>query len=169
MLLLICSGFHDRTLSDRSIERLRRASVRVDPYLILPPLTVIDRVPSPEEPLIAIGFSAGVVTAMANATLWRAFGGKVEALFALDGWGVPLVGNFPIYRLSHDYFTHWSSLFLGGGAENFYADPPADHLTLWSDPDRVAGWSDVAGTLDRTTALTFLSDRLARHGLGIIN
>ena len=63
----------------------------------------------------------------------------MKALIAFDGWGVPLVGNFPIYRISHDQFTHWSSELLGKGDKSFYADPPVEHLDLWrSDKDSPA-------------------------------
>jgi len=48
-----------------------------------------------------------------------AIGGHVKAFVLLDGWGVPLVGNFPIHRLSHDYFTQ-SSAVLGSGNDSFY-------------------------------------------------
>jgi hypothetical protein len=166
MPLILCPGFHDSRLNDRPISFLKRAGFSID--RILPPFSTLD-LSIPREPLTMIGFSAGVVTAMANATLWRASGGTIAAVFALDGWGVPLVGDFPIYRLSHDYFTHWSSGLLGGGAESFYADPAVDHLALWSSPDTVTGWSVSATGAERRDALTFLSERLAFHRLGIIN
>ncbi len=162
MPLILCPGFHDSRLNDRLL-----ASFPVD--LVLSPFSSIDTSLVQGEPLTLIAFSAGVVTAMANATLWKAIGGEVKALFALDGWGVPLAGDFPIYRLSHDYFTHWSSRPLGGGAESFYADPPVDHLTLWASPDRVIGREIVRERTRSTDALTFLSSRLTEMGLGIIN
>lgn len=125
--------------------------------------------PSPVKlPLVFIGFSAGVVGAIAAAWMWQAAGGEVKALIALDGWGVPLGGNFPIYRLSHDYFTHWSSGLLGSGVESFYADPPVEHLNLWSSPQTTRGWwlhqtSTGVNTASPTTAKTVLSDWLTRH------
>jgi hypothetical protein len=95
-----------------------------------------------QRPAIAwIGFSAGVVGAIAAAHGWQALGGRVSSLIALDGWGVPLVGNFPIYRLSHDYFTHWSSALLGAGQDSFYAEPGVEHLDLWRSPQTVRGYS----------------------------
>lgn len=97
--------------------------------------------------LIIISFSAGVVGAISAAWGWQLMGGKIEALIAFDGWGVPLVGNFPIYRISHDYFTHWSSSLLGKGDKSFYADPPVNHLDLWRSPQQVIGWR-VELTLD---------------------
>ncbi|MBD2292737.1 hypothetical protein H6G06_04365 [Anabaena sphaerica FACHB-251] len=96
-----------------------------------------------ESPVIFIGFSAGVVGAIGAATKWQLQGGNVKAFIAIDGWGVPLWGNFPIHRLSHDYFTHWSSVILGSGEDNFYADPPVDHLSMWRSPQQVQGhWAD---------------------------
>jgi hypothetical protein len=77
----------------------------------------------PQEPLLLIGFSAGVVGAIAAANLWQGQGRRVAAVIAVDGWGVPQVGDFPLHRVSHDYFTHWSSAVLGAGADSFYADP----------------------------------------------
>ncbi|MEA5617863.1 hypothetical protein VB711_08425 [Cronbergia sp. UHCC 0137] len=97
-----------------------------------------------ELPIVFIGFSAGVIGAIGAAVAWQQLGGCVRAFIAIDGWGVPLWGNFPIHRLSHDYFTHWSSALLGSGENNpnnFYAEPPVDHLCLWRSPQTVKGWS----------------------------
>ena len=94
-------------------------------------------------PLIFIGFSAGVVGAMMAALNWQIWGGKIKALIAIDGWGVPLIPswvNFPIHRISHDYFTHWSSKMLGSGHNNFYAEPAVEHLEMWRSPQTVQGW-----------------------------
>lgn len=126
--------------------------------------------------ILLIGFSAGVVGAIGAAPLWQGLGGTIKALIALDGWGVPLIGNFPIYRISHDPFTHWSSNCLGGNKEGFYADPPVAHLELWRSPQRTRGWWLVAennsllptGTHFRqastyTTATLFLRHLLQRH------
>jgi hypothetical protein len=82
-------------------------------------------------PLIFISFSAGVVGAIVAASSWQLLGGNVKAFIAIDGWGVPLFGDFPIHRMSHDYFTHWSSSLLGSGQDNFYAEPAVDHLSMW--------------------------------------
>ena len=123
----------------------------------------------PKLPIIFICFSAGVVGAIAAAWMWQQAGGEVKALIALDGWGVPLAGNFPIYRISHDRFTHWSSALLGAGIESFYADPPVEHLNLWSSPQTAKGWwlhrtSTGVETASPTTAKTVLSDWLNLHG-----
>ncbi|PSB04839.1 hypothetical protein C7B64_02170 [Merismopedia glauca CCAP 1448/3] len=111
--------------------------------------------------LILIGFSAGVVGAIAAAWLWQLSGGKVEALVAFDGWGVPLFGNFEIYRFSHDYFTHVTSAWLGTGVESFYADPPVAHLEFWRSPHLTNGYSisnlDIFSSLKQSiTAANYL-------------
>lgn len=129
-------------------------------------------------PLIFICFSAGVAGAITAAWTWQLLGGSVKALIALDGWGVPLTANFPIHRLSHDYFTHWSSALLGSGADSFYADPPVTHLDLWRKPQKIRGWwvhSDCGiplsgdGAVVQTahspiTAAHFLTMLLERYG-----
>ncbi|MEH2137207.1 hypothetical protein [Nostoc sp.] len=102
-----------------------------------------------KSPIIFISFSAGVVGAIGAAHLWQLLGGSVKAFIAIDGWGVPVQGNFPIHRMSHDYFTHWSSSLLGSGQNNFYAQPAVDHLFMWqcltkslsaSTSQTVEGW-----------------------------
>lgn len=93
-----------------------------------------------KSPVVFISFSAGVVGAIGAACLWQLLGGRVKAFIAIDGWGVPLQGNFPIHRMSHDYFTHWSSCLLGSGQNNFYAGPAVDHLSMWKSPQTVQGW-----------------------------
>ncbi|MBD2072237.1 hypothetical protein H6F93_32725 [Leptolyngbya sp. FACHB-671] len=90
--------------------------------------------------LVFLSFSAGVVGAIGAARTWQRSGGQVKAFIAVDGWGVPLRGEFPLYRLSHDFFTHWSSAPLGAAAESFYADPPVPHLELWRSPQTVWGY-----------------------------
>jgi hypothetical protein len=90
-------------------------------------------------PLLFISFSAGVIGAIGAAWSWRLLGGQVRAFIAVDGWGVPLQGDFPIHRISHDAFTHWSSALLGSGEDAFYADPPVSHLDLWRSPHTASG------------------------------
>jgi hypothetical protein len=115
-----------------------------------------------ESPVIFISFSAGVVGAIAAAWQWQLLGGDVKAFIAIDGWGVPLSGKFPIHRLSHDYFTHWSSSLLGSGQDNFYAEPAVDHLTMWRSPQSVQGWwvdssqGEITTPKTRLTAAEFL-------------
>ncbi|MEH2069137.1 MAG: hypothetical protein V7K47_13415 [Nostoc sp.] len=158
MLIIICPGIHDRALtesfvsglldtSDGSIDE-NRAKILVFPgkdLLSLSALHILEFLRarlnnSVESPLIFISFSAGVVGAIGAAHLWQHLGGRVKAFIAIDGWGVPLQGNFPIHRISHDYFTHWSSSLLGGGQNNFYAQPSVEHLSIWRSPETVQGW-----------------------------
>ncbi len=106
--------------------------------------------------IIIIGFSAGVVGAWGTA-IALSVEYQIKALIAIDGWGVPLWGNFPIYRLSHDYYTHWSSCLLGGGNENFYAEPAVEHLELWRSPQYTRGWQiDNKGHKTGITAVEFI-------------
>jgi hypothetical protein len=91
--------------------------------------------------LTFIAFSAGVVGAIIAGNLWQKKGGKVKTLFAFDGWGVPLIADFPCYRISHDYFTHLS--YLGGEKNAFYASPSVSHLDLWRSPEEIQGWWQI--------------------------
>ncbi|NJO74273.1 MAG: hypothetical protein HC833_11250 [Leptolyngbyaceae cyanobacterium RM1_406_9] len=125
--------------------------------------------------LVFLSFSAGVVGAIGAARTWQRSGGEVKAFIAVDGWGVPLRGNFPLYRLSHDFFTHWSSAPLGATTASFYAEPPVLHLELWRSPHTTYGYQMAGGerspfpvldnaTQQRTTAATFLNNLLDYHG-----
>ncbi len=121
-----------------------------------------------ESPIVFISFSAGVVGAIAAACQWQLLGGQIKAFIAIDGWGVPLWGNFPIHRLSHDYFTHWSSALLGSGQNNFYAQPAVDHLSLWRSPQTVTGWCidssvDIPPLQVRLSAAEFLHLLVKRY------
>lgn len=119
-----------------------------------------------EMPLVFISFSAGVAGAISAAWGWQLLGGIVKAFFAFDGWGVPLYGNFPIHRVSHDFFTHWSSALLGAGEDSFYADPAVEHLDLWRSPNTCKGWwvhPAAAGKPEQrtfTTAAQFVNQLL---------
>ncbi|MEH2064402.1 MAG: hypothetical protein V7K50_19430 [Nostoc sp.] len=150
--ILIYPGKDVLVLSALHILQFLRVSVAHRRY----PLTN-----SPESSIIFISFSAGVVGAIGAAHLWQLLGGCVKAFIAIDGWGVPLQGNFPIHRMSHDYFTHWSSCLLGNGQNNFYADPAVDHLLIWKSPQTVQGcWVDssieIIPPKGRLTAAEFL-------------
>ena len=90
------------------------------------------------DPILAIGFSGGVVGMAGALAFWRQQGGQVANFLAIDGWGMPIVG-LPVCRLSHDEFTHWSTLPLGAGKVNFYADPSVEHLQMWGNPNQVSG------------------------------
>ncbi|MFN6528713.1 hypothetical protein [Nostoc sp. ChiSLP03a] len=180
MSIIICPGIHEPDLTESfKIELLDMVSngaiahnptnILVYPgkdVLVLSPLHILqflrDRLTdSLESPIIFISFSAGVVGAIGAAHLWQLLGGRVKAFIAIDGWGVPLQGNFPIHRISHDYFTHWSSSLLGSGQNNFYAEPGVDHLSIWKSPQTVQGcWVDssieIIPPKGRLTAAEFL-------------
>ena len=184
MSLIICAGIHAPELTQKFVEGLgvpfsngatasHLRNIVIFPtqdYLALAAFEIVkflrDRLGDPQKtsPLVFISFSAGVVGAIGAAWGWQLLGGHVKAFIALDGWGVPLFGSFPIYRLSHDYFTHWSSALLGSGEDSFYADPPVEHLEMWRSPQTVEGWwvhSD-GGTQQytRLTAADFLFQSL---------
>lgn len=107
-----------------------------------------------ESPVVFISFSAGVVGAIAAANLWQNFGGNVKAFIGIDGWMVPMYGNFPIHRMSHDYFTHWSSCLLGSSHNNFYAQPAVEHLELWRNPISVTGYKVDSPSGESPTSLS---------------
>lgn len=169
--ILICPGIHSPDLTVQFLAGLQipgrwlvvpSASYPVySPQHILAFLQDMGLVP---QPLVIISFSAGVVGAIGAARQWQRAGGTIPAFFALDGWGVPLVGGFPQYRLSHDSWTDWSSALLGRGRDRFYADPPVAHLTLWQAPQTVQGhWVRHTPTGEHqvsTTAAQFLRDFL---------
>jgi hypothetical protein len=169
-IAVICPGVHTASLTQSFIESVDWQGVEVlvfpgDLYFAYCGLDLyrflsehhIDRT----SPLIFIGFSAGVVGAIAAAWLWQFSGGKVKAIIGFDGWGVPLFGNFKIYRFSHDYFTHITSAWLGTGSESFYADPPVAHLDFWRSPNLTHGYSvSVSSVPQPITAANYLQDLL---------
>ena len=158
MSVVICPGIHDPALTQSFViglqsearkTRIQRLSPLIFPtqdYVALSAFHMLQFLrehlgcPQTATPVVLISFSAGVVGAIGAAWGWQLLGGKVKALIALDGWGVPLYGNFGIHRLSHDYFTHWSWALQGSGQDNFYADPQVAHLEMWRTPQTVAGW-----------------------------
>lgn len=90
-------------------------------------------------PTAWIGFSAGVVGAVATARRWQREGGQVQGFIAVDGWGVPLGDRFPRFRLGHDRFTAQSCEWLGASDGHFYCDPAVEHLALWRSPQQCLG------------------------------
>ncbi|NJL60928.1 MAG: hypothetical protein HC903_02670 [Methylacidiphilales bacterium] len=155
MTIIICPGIHEQALTDRFVSQLfGDSSNNINyPNILIPPSEGILPISGlhllhflnqnigdkQTTPITFISFSAGVVGAFIAANLWELQGGKIRTFIAMDGWGVPLFANFPIYRFSHDYFTHWTSLLLGGGKANFYAEPSVNHLEMWSNPQAVKG------------------------------
>jgi hypothetical protein len=183
MNIIICPGVHELELTQSFIEGLLgqfsisniRQNIVVFPAENYPAYSAFhiwqflrDANLAYSQPVIFISFSAGVVGAIAAAWMWQSQGGRVKAFIAIDGWGVPLGGDFPIHRLSHDYFTHWSSALLGGGEESFWADPAVGHLQIWSQPQSVVGWwtrCDRAKSErpTRSTAAQFLTMLIERY------
>jgi hypothetical protein len=175
--LVICPGLHPpestscflgslqtqwQTIQNRPLGYLV-APVSLPIYSPPALLTWLQQHCDPRTPLLLLGFSAGVVGAIGAAWGWQLTGGKVAALIALDGWGVGLYGNFPVYRLSHDEFTHWSSHVLGGGSESFYAQPSCTHLDLWSQPEQAQGYWVTPEGKTPTQAAEFLVTVLQRY------
>ncbi len=174
--VIVCPGIHSSHLTDDFLQELRQIESNLGKDLVVFPthnypaysIKNIEKflktnfgLPKTAPPIVFIAFSAGVVGAFGAAQAWQNEGGLIKAFIALDGWGMPLWGNFPIYRLSHDYFTHWSSALLGAGKESFYAEPGVEHLELWRSPHTVTGWwhSDF-GCRSRCTAAEFLGHLL---------
>ncbi|MBV9388105.1 MAG: hypothetical protein JOZ78_16920 [Chroococcidiopsidaceae cyanobacterium CP_BM_ER_R8_30] len=175
MSIVICPGIHNPEftqgfLSGLESEGYRARNLHIFPaqnysavsaFHILQFLSEDRQVPH-HTPLVFISFSAGVVGAIGAAWGWQLLGGQVKAFIALDGWGVPLTGDFPIHRLSHDKFTYWSSALLGSGEESFYAKPPVSHLDLWRSPEIVQGVCISSPTV-RMSAANFLVRLLTRY------
>ena len=188
MNVVICPGIHDPALTYDLLAALKASfsdgskSIHLENVLVLPAQNDCSTLsgihilqflyehqgnPPTAAPVVLLGFSAGAVGAISAAWGWQLLGGKVKAVIAVDGWGVPLWGNFKCHRLSHDFFTHWSSSLLGSGQDSFYADPPVEHLTLWRSPQTVTGWW-IHSTVDksppiRLTGVEFLSMLLKRY------
>ncbi|NET07941.1 MAG: hypothetical protein F6K16_25195 [Symploca sp. SIO2B6] len=191
MNIIICPGIHKPELTQNFLETLQsNNSLNASNYctqkvLVFPIqdypaysavhiLEFLQHYPiSLQTPLVFISFSAGVVGAIGAAWGWQLLGGKVKALIAIDGWGVPLAGDFHIHRLSHDYFTHWSSALLGAGEDSFYAEPTIEHLDLWQKPDLCKGWwiyPAVGKVPERkifTTAAEFIINLLQRYTISL--
>lgn len=165
MEVLICPGMHSSALTDAFLSNLALRDCQVFPSDRLPvysPQQLLDFF-SPRDAVLIIAFSAGVVGAIAAARIWHRQGVRIAALIAIDGWGVPLSGEFPIHRVSHDRFTHWSSLMMGGNATHFYADPSVDHLMLWYSPTTVRGIVEPSNAV--VTAATFITELIQDYTL----
>lgn len=184
--IIICPGIHDIELTQDFLDKLhigenndqvksKNPQIIIFPAQNHPAYSAIDiveflksKISDIKSPVVLISFSAGVVGAIGAAWGWQLSGGNLKALIAVDGWGMPLAGNFPIHRLSHDYFTHWSSALLGAGEDSFYADPGVEHLELWQSPDSCKGWwvhQNMVGKLERRhmTATEFIIYLLQKY------
>ncbi len=165
--VIICPGFNRAEMTEgfvRSLPSFTRPrivpSVPISPFEIYQWMTDTLGNPATQPPIVGIGFSAGVVGLAGALFLWQSSGGKVTRLFAIDGWGVPVLG-LRVVRISHDRFTHLTTLPLGAGEINFYADPSVDHLSLWGTPELAIGfcvpwWQVAEGAGKRMSAKAFL-------------
>ena len=173
MCIIICPGIHSTQLTKQFVQEIE-SIFKDHQYLILPtdrylPYSAlgvyqwlrIQLSPLETQPLTFITFSAGVVGGFGAALAWQLEGGKVKSFIAGDGWGMPLLASFSIYRFSHDYFTHWSSAILGGGDRGFYAEPGVKHLDLWRSPDNCYGWQVISpGCKTRCSVTSYLESIL---------
>ncbi|NJN21971.1 MAG: hypothetical protein HC812_13305 [Leptolyngbya sp. RL_3_1] len=170
-ILIVCPGMHDPQWTAPLSEQLRTGALWPGakhyifphhPHWAWSPhalRTWLGTTVALGSPLVFLGFSAGCVAAIATA--WACQYQRdypVEAVIALDGWGVPLVGPFATYRLSHDRYTHVTGAWLGPGDQSFYAEPAVPHQQLWQAPQRVWGW----GTANPTAAISGLG-----QGVGV--
>ena len=166
MTIIICPGIHSPELTEQFISEIQHkitAELLILPTEIYPPYSaiavyqwLIKQNLLLTEPLSFISFSAGVVGSFGAAWAWQLQGGKIHSFIAVDGWGMPLFANFPIYRVSHDRFTHCSSAILGG-RQGFYADPEVEHLEIWQSPN-IPGWQEISlGCKTRTTLINYLT------------
>lgn len=167
MTIVICPGIHPSELTDRFLEGTKDKIAQdclvlpTEQYFPYSAIAVAQWLQEQElaktEPISFIAFSAGVVGAFGAALAWQWQGGKIGKFIAVDGWGMPLGANFPIFRISHDYFTHWSSGLLGTGKSGFYADPEVEHLELWRSPETCLGWRSISpGWRTRELLLDYL-------------
>ena len=171
MPIIICPGIHVSELTEQFVKGIQNI-IGQQRYLIFP----TDQYPpysaiavynwlkkqsfsgAETQSLSFIAFSAGVVGSIGAALAWELQGGKVNYFVAFDGWGMPLIGNFPIHRVSHDYFTHWSSNITGGATCSFYAETKIEHLDLWRSPGLCWGWETIAhGQKTRITLNNYLA------------
>lgn len=164
MPIIIIPGIHAPELTDSFVDSIQH-KIRQN-YLILPteqyqPYSAISidqwlnqQQLCKTEPLAFIAFSAGVVGGIGAALTWQFQGGKIQSFIAIDAWGMPLIANFPIYRVSHDYFTHFTSRILGAGEFGFYADPDVSHLAIWRSPSCCWGWRIISQGLQTRCLLT---------------
>lgn len=179
--VVICQGFHDSALTEQFVRSLPDftqpyivETTTVSPFHVYQWLhqTLGNRDDVYQLPLVGIGFSAGVVGLAGALAMWKQQGGNVARLIAFDGWGVPVLG-LPVVRLSHDRFTHLSTLPLDAVGSllrdasnvNFYADPPIEHLHLWGDPESADGWVVERWQLDGKVGLPMSAANFLRQVL----
>lgn len=160
MIVILCPGIHPEVLTDGFVAGLEETIAPLSPQSNLLNLWVLpaniapygpdlvhdfvaqrwrDEGITPDCPTAWLGFSAGVVGAVAAARRWQREGGDVRGVIAVDGWGVPLGDRFPRFRLGHDRFTAQSCEWLGASDGYFYCDPAVRHLDLWRSPQQSWG------------------------------
>jgi hypothetical protein len=181
MSVIICPGVHSPELTQAFLQGIGKSldpqQVYIFPaqhfpaysafhilnFLGVPQFSPGLQFPPCVQPVLFIGFSAGVVGAIGAAQIFQSLGGQVKALIALDGWGVPLAGHFPIHCVSHDRFTDSTSLLWGRNDSSFYADPAVAHLELWRSPQTAQGWAVDGQKRYATTAANFLQHLLIQY------
>lgn len=154
-IIIICGGIHSIKITKKFVDLIKiqlkdnlRESYLIIPLNQRPPYdakNLFDNlmengVLPQEKALTIIAFSAGVVGCLAMARKWQREGGIINCLIAFDGWGVPLIGDFPIHCFSHDLFTHLTTCFWVNNNEHFYAQPAVSHLEMWTAPLTVSGY-----------------------------
>ena len=155
LIIKVFSGFHDPSLTVQFIQQIQdglNKNLLEDTLISFESNSMVmnswsfnreeslDGEGNEKTSTLLIGFSAGVINAAIAANIMVNQQSNPVALIAIDGWGVPLFSKaFPVFRFSHDLFTHSSSTILGGQGI-FVADPPSSHLELWKSPSQVKGW-----------------------------
>lgn len=171
---IICPGIHSPQLTESFIQGVRNiiepkdclilSTEQYKPYCAISIeqwLKTHYSSPKNAPVLSFLSFSAGVVGSIIAANQWQLQGGRINSFVAFDGWGMPLLGNFPIYRVSHDRFTHDTSAIFGRGENEFYADPAVSHLELWRLPNACDGWLVISnGMKVRCSLLEYLESKV---------
>ena len=170
--VLICGGIHSPTWTDSFLCCLSNCRDRDWNYLVFPShyyppydgrkvyQFVVEDYGKPDQSkaLLVIAFSAGVVGALIASHLWQRHGGKIKVFLAIDPWGIPLVGDFAIHTLSHDWFTHITMINFNRCYDSFYADPSVTHEQIWRAPNLVEGWWQKTRSLkQRINAASFIN------------
>ncbi|MEM9264838.1 MAG: hypothetical protein AAGA46_04885 [Cyanobacteria bacterium P01_F01_bin.13] len=169
MQLLICPGYHSSDLTHAFLQSLLKVITPDCLWVLplwaspgaLPWLLTSQQAPQQNRPLQIIAFSAGVVAMYPLVLAWHGMGGTSRVI-AVDGWGMPLLGDLEIYRMSHDRWTHDTTYFpsVAESRGYFYANPAVEHLTLWQSPHLTWGVGAIGTTPRSMTALEFMCTAL---------
>ncbi|MEM7066344.1 MAG: hypothetical protein AAF572_24645 [Cyanobacteria bacterium P01_B01_bin.77] len=165
MQLLICPGYHSPDLTHSFLQSLLGV-ITPQQLWILPigasPGALLWLLTSPQRPRLSmelqiVAFSAGVVAAYPLLLAWQAIGGRGR-MIAVDGWGMPLMGDLAIYRISHDRWTHCTTYFPRPVESKgyFYSHPAVDHLSIWQSPRLSEGFGAIGTKVGSMTALEFI-------------